>query len=171
VRAGGGLVSTGREPKDMARLALPLLENPAHAVLLGQEAQKLVLARHTMDSAGPAFVALFERLDSGADGCVALVTSPRLIAFHLPQFHAIPENDEWWGKGFTEWTNVTKAQPLFDGHYQPHVPTDLGYYDLSKPSALKAQAALAQEYGIHGFATITIGSMANCCWRHRSTRC
>jgi len=151
VRAGGGLVSTGREPKDMARLALPLLENPAHAVLLGQEAQKLVLARHTMDSAGPAFVALFERLDSGADGCVALVTSPRLIAFHLPQFHAIPENDEWWGKGFTEWTNVTKAQPLFDGHYQPHVPTDLGYYDLSKPSALKAQAALAQEYGIHGF--------------------
>ena len=81
-----------------------------------------------------------------------IARQPQLVAFYLPQFHAIPENDEWWGEGFSDWVNVRNARPLFPGHRQPRVPhADLGYYDPRDMSLLARQAAMARTHGIHGF--------------------
>jgi hypothetical protein len=76
---------------------------------------------------------------------------PKILAFVLPQFHAIPENDAWWGQGFTEWVNTKRAQPLFKGHYQPRIPANGNYYDLTDPATQDWQAQLASSHGIDGF--------------------
>jgi tetratricopeptide (TPR) repeat protein len=125
----------------------------------GQHNEAIVFQQmlHQLQSA-PAITTLKSRDNSDNNSTPVVIDQPqtsspevRLIAFYLPQFHPIAENDQWWGKGFTEWTNVTKAKALFDGHHQPQLPSDLGFYDLRIPEVREAQAELAKKYGIYGF--------------------
>ncbi|MBA4742144.1 MAG: glycoside hydrolase family 99-like domain-containing protein, partial [Azoarcus sp.] len=129
-----GLASTDLSPKPQVADADDLRRHEAQ-----------VLARATKRGRHAEFRPRVRRDDLPAQ------PSLKVIAYYLPQFHAIPENDHWWGTGFTEWTNVSKAVPRFIGHEQPRFPTDLGYYDLNRPEIMAHQIELARSHGVHGF--------------------
>jgi GT2 family glycosyltransferase/glycosyltransferase involved in cell wall biosynthesis len=143
-----------------ASLQPPAPQSEADETSLGRSAPKMLLPsksahpiveRRTAADEIRRFTSKSEYFEELRVPPTATHSKAKAIAFYLPQFHAIPENDDWWGRGFTEWSNVIRGTPRFPGHYQPRVPRDLGFYDLTDPTVLPRQVAAARAGGVHGF--------------------
>ncbi|WP_119065969.1 glycoside hydrolase family 99-like domain-containing protein [Rubrobacter indicoceani] len=150
---GLGVLAVGDDLPEAARL---FFKDDAHAPetvhyfsMLGERVREMAGARDENGTVAPRN-SPGEPFAGGNDEST-LQQTVRLLAFYLPQFYPTPENDSWWGRGFTEWTNVVQAKPLYATHDQPRIPADLGFYDLRLAEAREAQASLAREHGISGF--------------------
>ena len=135
----------------LAEKILYLLQRPEERKRMGANARRRYEMEYSTERFRQNMLNFYGSLSGRKKAGKPATAEIRPIAIYLPQFYPIPENDEWWGKGFTEWTNAAKAKPLFKGHYQPHIPADLGFYDLRLAETREAQAAMAKEYGIYGF--------------------